>query len=135
MSWMNQLFGKLRFSNVAASISNISAGSEIRINGKVYKGNYISIDSDGRVFVDGKLQEDIKSVNINIHINGDVGDIDAGSGNVNCNGAKSINTGSGNVKCGDVSGDVRTGSGSVVCGRVRGRVTTGSGDVSQRICV
>ncbi|HHK8512040.1 TPA: hypothetical protein ACQYC6_004089 [Vibrio parahaemolyticus] len=45
----------------------------------------------------GKLQEDIKSVNINIHINGDVGDIDAGSGNVNCNGAKSINTGSGNV--------------------------------------
>ncbi|ELB1513668.1 hypothetical protein ACVXAM_003840 [Vibrio parahaemolyticus] len=135
MSWLSRLFGKLRFSKVAASISNISAGGEIRINGKVYKGNSISIDNDGRVFVDGKLQEDIKSVNINIHINGDVGDIDAGSGSVQCNEAKSINTGSGNVKCGDVHGDVRTGSGDVVCGRVRGRVTTSSGDVSQRICV
>ncbi len=98
MSWLNQLFGKLRFSNVAASISSISAGSKIRINGKVYKGNSISIDSDGRVFVDGKLQEDIKSVNINIHINGNVGDIDAGSGDVVCGRVRGrVTTSSGNV--------------------------------------
>ena len=125
----------------------------ININGKIfqYDGNGSISVENGKVYINGKLQngEDTsKEVHIKIEgnvdkldivacsslsINGNVTNIDSGSGDVNVEGdAGSIKTGSGDVEVGgNVDGDIETGSGDVdISGHVTGNVSTKSGDIS-----
>lgn len=112
----------------------------IKINGKTYNGNSVSI-VNGIVTIDGVVQDDGKRVSgdVRLVVEGDLvslktdlsvtmtgnvqGDVDAG-GSVACgNVGKNVDAG-GSVNCDNVGGDVDAG-GSVNCGRVSGRVNAG----------
>jgi hypothetical protein len=123
---------------------------KIIINGMtITGGNNISI-VNGRIIVDGKDQTpDAKSIKIeilgdvqnldvdhsdSISIEGNVGKIKSGSGDITCNNIMGdAQTGSGDIKCSEIKGDVQTGSGDVDCnGSISGSVRTGSGDISYK---
>lgn len=107
------------------------------VNGKRYDlpdnasisviGNDVYVN--GKKFVDGK---DFKEKVINITIEGNVNELEAGSSDVKVHGnTGEIKCGSGDIVIkGDVNGNITTGSGDVTCGNVNGNVRTGSGDVS-----
>lgn len=108
-------------------MNNIKSGS-CTVNGKTYQGNSISI-IDGKVIVDGKVQDEINVPKIEVTVNGDVGEIHNSSGDVTAQNVGEVTTTSGNVKCKEVSGSVKTTSGDVECGNVSKSVSTTSGDV------
>jgi hypothetical protein len=114
-------------------IGSFSGGNGMTINGKTYNGNNITI-SDGVVIVDGVVQDgDHIGYNIQVTVNGNVGEIETGSGDITVNGEVSdVSTSSGDVKCGNVAGNVQTSSGDVTCGTVGGKIKTSSGDVNHR---
>lgn len=105
----------------------------IVINGKSFSGNSISIYGN-KVIIDGKdCTPDSKEINITVNgnlsklkadvcntiqINGDCGNVQTQSGDVEIEGA--------------VSGSVSTMSGDVDCGDIGGNVSTMSGDIKQR---
>jgi hypothetical protein len=96
----------------------------VNINGKVYVGNNIQINS-GRVIIDGKTHEDssISGV-VEVKVEGDIGSLRVtGSATVHGDVKGSVDAG-GSVKCENVSGDVDAG-GSVNCGSVGGDVDAG----------
>ena len=119
------------FNNFKSSLIGINGVTYI--NGvKIEGAQSITIDN-GKVYVDGNLQEDIIAPSIEIKVEGNVGSINTTSGDVTINGdANSINTASGDVDCHEVKGSVHTMSGDVTCGDIAGSVSTMSGDVYQK---
>lgn len=75
-------------------------------NVKIEGAQTISINND-KIYVNGKLREDLKSPSIEVKIEGNVA---------------SVHTGSGDVTCKDVKGGVLTMSGDVTCGNVGGNI-------------
>lgn len=106
-------------------------GGRVVVNGREFHGNNITI-INGRVTVDGAIQNGDLSGPINVTVHGDVQSLENHSGNVTAQNVGEISTGSGNVRCGNVGGSIRTGSGDVECGTVNGNIRTGSGDVRHR---
>ena len=113
------------------------------MSGKVIiNGKTITIDGDcnnvsvinNKVYVNGKLIQDCDEIhekNIKITIDGNVGTLESGSGDVIINGdCGGIKSGSGDVTVkGNVNGSITTGSGDVECLNANGDIKTGSGDV------
>lgn len=98
-------------------------------NVKIEGAQTISINN-GKIYVNGKLREDLKSPSIEVIIEGNVASVHTGSGNVSVTGdVTTINTASGDVTCKDVKGGVLTMSGDVTCGNVGGNVSTMSGNI------
>ena len=124
MSWFKN--------NTTTSVSMFGS-STVRINGKTYKGNNITVKNDV-VYIDGKKVDDKNNTSktITIEVVGDVKEIKTGSGDVNVHGNSGpVKTGSGDVDIhGEVSGSVTTMSGDVeITGDVNDNVTTMSGDI------
>lgn len=102
------------------------------IDGREFTGGNISI-VNGKVTVDGVVQDGQLVGDVKIDIHGDVERLEAGAGNVTVSGAcGQVSTMSGNIECGNVSGNVKTMSGDVTCGTVGGGVSTMSGDIRHR---
>lgn len=98
-------------------------------NVKIEGAQTISINN-GKIYVNGKLREDLKSPFIEVKIEDNVASVHTGSGNVSITGdVTTINTASGDVTCKDVKGGVLTMSGDVTCGNVGGNVSTMSGNI------
>lgn len=113
---------------VKTTLDNINGATWIN-NVKIEGAQSISINN-GKVYVDGKLREDLSEPSIEIKVEGTVTSIHTGSGNVLVTGdVTAISTASGNVSCKDVKGGVLTMSGDVTCGNVGGNVSTMSGNI------
>lgn len=98
-------------------------------NVKIEGAQTISINN-GKIYVNGKLREDLKSPSIEVKIEDNVASVHTGSGNVSVTGdVTTINTASGDVTCKDVKGGVLTMSGDVTCGNIGGNVSTMSGNI------
>jgi hypothetical protein len=113
---------------------NRTNGSIITINGKTYHGDIIS-SNDGVVYVDGKSVESSSNLIFNITIDGEVGSVDVGGGDVTVTGniKESVKTGQGDITVnnGTVSGDVKTGQGNItIHGTLHGSAKTEMGNVS-----
>lgn len=119
------------FNNLKSVLKNIDGVTYI--NGiKIEGAQSITIDN-GKVYVNGNLQEDLSTPSIEIKVEGSVGSINTSSGDVTINGdANSINTASGDVRCHEVKGCVHTMSGDVTCGDIAGSVNTMSGDIYRK---
>ena len=110
------------------ALDNINGATWIN-NVKIEGAQSISINN-GKVYVDGKLREDLSEPSIEIKIEGTVNSIRTGSGNVSVTGdVTAISTSSGDVNCKDVKGEVQTISGDITCNNVSGNVSTISGDI------
>ena len=110
------------------ALDNINGATWIN-NVKIEGAQSISINN-GKVYVDGKLREDLSEPSIEIKIEGTVNSVRTGSGNVSVTGdVTAISTSSGDVNCKDVKGGVQTMSGDVTCNTITGNVSTMSGDV------
>lgn len=119
------------FKNLKSSLKDINGATYI--NGVKIEGAQSVIIDNGKVYVNGNLQEDLCTPSIEIKVEGSVGSITTTSGNVSVNGdARYINTSSGDVDCHEVKGSVFTMSGDVTCGDIAGSVSTMSGDVYQK---
>lgn len=103
------------FNDFKSALKDINGATYI--NGiKIKEAQSITIDN-GKVYVNGNLQEDLSSHSIEIKVEGSVG---------------SINTTSGDVRCHEVKGCVHTMSGDVTCGDIAGSVNTMSGDIYRK---
>ena len=110
------------------ALDNINGATWIN-NVKIEGAQSISINN-GKVYVDGKLREDLSEPSIEIKIEGTVNSVRTGSGNVSVTGdVTAISTSSGDVNCKDVKGGVQTMSGDVTCNTITGNISTMSGDV------
>lgn len=89
------------------TLDNINGATWIN-NVKIEGAQCISINN-GKIYVNGKLREDLESPSIEIKIEG--------------------NTASGDVSCENVKGSVLTMSGDVTCGSVDGNINTMSGNI------
>jgi glutamate synthase domain-containing protein 3 len=115
--------------NISMKGNNV-AGSSITINGTPYSGNNISI-SNGKVVVNGVVQEQTLSYNITVNVIGDVETLDTISGDVYIQGnVGNLKTTSGDVQCKDVAANVQTVSGDVRASKITGNVKTVSGDIN-----
>ena len=90
------------FNNLKSSLKDINGATYI--NGfKIEEAQSVIIDN-GKVYVNGNLQEDLSTPSIEIKVEGSVGSINTTSGDVTINGdAVSINTASGDVRCHEVN--------------------------------
>ena len=119
------------FNNLKSSLKDINGATYI--NGVKIEGAQSIIIDNGKVYVNGNLQEDLSTPSIAIKVEGSVGSINTTSGNVSVIGnSATINTTSGNVDCHEVKGSVLTMSGDVTCGDIAGSVNTMSGDVYRK---
>lgn len=110
------------------TLDNINGATWIN-NVKIEGAQSISINN-GKVYIDGKLREDLSEPSIEIKIEGTVNSVHTGSGNVSIIGdVSTINTASGDVSCENVKGSVLTMSGDVTCGSVDGNINTMSGNI------
>lgn len=101
-------------------------GQEIDINNldSVKEAKTINITIEGDI---NKL--DIDSCNT-VTVNGNVGKVDTGSGNISCQIIQGdADTGSGNIQCDTIMGDADTGSGNIYVNHLGGKASTGSGRV------
>lgn len=111
-------------------IKGIAGNSTVTINGKTYTGSSIQI-SNNKVVIDGKEIED-ESRTVIVNITGDVDRVDTASGDVNVTGnVNSVESTSGDIEIGgNVDGNVKSTSGDVsVKGSISGNVSTISGDI------
>lgn len=119
------------FNNLKSSLKDINGATYI--NGVKIEGAQSVIIDNGKVYVNGNLQEDLSTPSIEIKVEGSVGSINTTSSDITINGdAVSINTASGDVRCHEVKGSVHTMSGDVTCGDIAGSVNTMSGDVYRK---
>ena len=109
----------------------------VTINGKNY-GNVngtVSINNNkitvGGVDIEDLQQLDCKEINIIIHGNVDVLEVENGELTIN-GSVKSLDSRNGNVQCWNVDGNVETRNGNVQCGAVQGSVKTRNGSISER---
>ena len=113
---------------VKTTLNDINGATWIN-NVKIEGAQTININN-GKIYVNGKLREDLKSPSIDVKIEGSVDSITTTSGDVSVNGdVKYIKTSSGNVNCHEVEGSVLTMSGDVTCGDITGGVSTMSGNI------
>ena len=113
---------------IETTLNGINGATWIN-NVKIDGAQSISINN-GKVYVDGKLREDLSEPSIEIKVEGTVTSIHTGSGNVSVTGdVTAISTASGDVNCKDIKGGVQTMSGDVTCNTITGNVSTMSGDV------
>jgi hypothetical protein len=105
--------------------------SKVTIDGRDFNGSNVTI-INGRVTVDGVVQDGTLSGNVSVVVHGDVDRLENASGTVKANNVGSIATKNGDIECGDVNGSVQTMSGDVSCGKIGGSVSTMSGDVTSR---
>jgi hypothetical protein len=134
----NRATSHVRYENGNLSIDGMSISGD-------FSGRNIQV-RNGKIIVDGQdITPDAKTITIEIHgnvahlesgacqntiIHGDAGDIDGGSGSIQCgNISGSLSVGSGRVNCGDVKGNVTAGSGNVTAKTIFGQVKTGSGNI------
>lgn len=98
--------------------------NRIVINGKTLNcsGSNISIINN-QIFVDGKQVSGDVTKKCDVHIYGDVGNIDC-EGSVSCNNVNGDIFAGGSVNCDDVGGNVHCG-GSCNCDEVKGNVNAG----------
>ncbi len=98
--------------------------NRIVVNGKdiICNGNNVSI-INYKVFVDGKEISDETIKNSDVHIYGDVENIEC-EGSVQCDNVKGNIQAGGSVNCDDVGGSINCG-GSCNCDKVNGNVTAG----------
>ena len=109
---------------------NVRSG-KILIDGKEFSGKNIII-ANGKVTIDGIIQDGELVGDVNITVHGDVEHLENASGKVIANKAGNIHTQSGDVECGDITGSVQTMSGDIDCGAIGGSVSTMSGDIKHR---
>lgn len=110
------------------ALDNINGAAWIN-NVKLEGAQSISI-SNGKVYVNGKLREDLSEPPIEIKIEGTVTSVQTGSGNVSVTGnVITVNTASGDVNCKDIKGGVQTMSGDVTCSTIAGNANTMSGNI------
>lgn len=110
------------------TLDNINGATWIN-NVKIEGAQSISINN-GKIYVDGKLREDLSEPSIEIKIEGTVNSVHTGSGNVSVTGdVTAISTSSGDVNCKDVKGGIQTMSGDITCNTIAGNVNTMSGDI------
>lgn len=113
---------------VKTTLDNINGATWIN-NVKIEGAQSISINN-GKVYVDGKLREDLSEPSIEIKVEGTVTSIHTGSGNVSVTGdVTAISTASGDVNCKDIKGGVLTMSGDITCNTIAGDANTMSGDI------
>lgn len=113
---------------VKTTLDNINGATWIN-NVKIEGAQSISINN-GKVYVDGKLREDLSEPSIEIKVEGTVTSIHTGSGNVSVTGdVTTISTASGDVNCKDIKGGVQTMSGDITCNTIAGDANTMSGDI------
>lgn len=113
---------------IETTLNDINGATWIN-NVKIKGAQTISINN-GKIYVNGKLREDLKSPSIEVKIEGNVASIRTSSGNVSVTGdVTTINTASGDVTCKDVKGGVLTMSGDVTCRDIAGNVSTMSGNI------
>lgn len=118
--------------DIISSIVN-TARSSVTIDGVTYRGNNIQITGDGKVVVDGVVQEQQLATTVNIVVEGNAGNIKNTSGSVRVNDCQSVQTVSGDVEVANsVRQDVNTVSGDVNARIIYGAVKTVSGDVTTR---
>ena len=119
------------FNNLKSSLKDINGTTYI--NGVKIEGAQSIIIDNGKVYVNGNLQEELSTPSIEIKVEGSVGSITTNSGNISVNGdARYINTSSVDVDCHEVKGSVLTMSGDVTCCYIAGGVSTMSGNVYQK---
>lgn len=111
---------------------NISMkGGRVVIDGREFKGGNLQIDGNGKVIVDGVVQDGSLTGPISVTVHGDVQSLSGNLSEVSISGhAGEVRTVSGDVKCGDVAGNVTTVSGDVQAKTISGNVKTVSGDVN-----
>lgn len=113
---------------VKTTLNDINGTTWIN-NVKIEGAQSISINN-GKVYVDGKLREDLSEPSIEIKVEGTVTSIHTGSGNVSVTGdVTAISTASGDVNCKDIKGGVQTMSGDITCNTIAGDANTMSGDI------
>ncbi len=102
----------------------------VQINNKTYVGDNIQISGD-KIIIDGVIQNtnDLLVGPINIVVNGNVGSIKTGTGDIKANNVGTITSTTGDITCGDISGSVTNFSGDINCINIHGNVTTISGDI------
>lgn len=122
--------------------------ANIFVNNTKFQGTSIIV-TNGKVMINGvDVTPDSKTINIKVEgnidslssdicqtiaVNGNVGKLQNGSGDIECKDVNGdLTSGSGDIKCGNVGGSVKSGSGDVECGNIGGGVQTGSGDVYRR---
>lgn len=98
--------------------------NKIVVNGKTLtcSGSNISIVNN-KIFVDGKQISGDVTENCDVHIYGDVENIEC-EGSVSCNNVNGNIKAGGSVNCDDVGGSINCG-GSCNCDEVKGNVTAG----------
>ena len=106
----------------------------IKVNGKSYTGNNVSIINN-EVFIDGKKaeqSEDTKVINITVDANIEKLDVDY-CDKLEINGdCRNVISKNGNLEIkGNVTGDVTNKNGNVICREVGGDVATKNGNVTQ----
>jgi hypothetical protein len=111
------------------NITNING--KITVNGKTYKGNDVYVRNN-EIYIDGKMVD--KATTIQITINGNVGEIDNGTGDITINGnvTGNISNDVGDIKCGNVGGNVSNDVGDIECCNVEGKASTCVGDVKRK---
>ena len=101
----------------------------IKINGKVYQSNNVSIINN-KVIVDGVVIDLEKSLTVNLEGNVETLTVDACNSITVSGTAGKVKTTSGDIKCGDILGDAKTMSGDIDAKVIHGNAETMSGDIN-----
>ena len=98
--------------------------STVTVNGKTYRGNSVEIRSDGKVVIDGKVQDDAVEGVVEVRVvEGRLNNLKT-DGAVTCQNVEGNVSAGGSVRSGNVGGNVSSG-GSARCGNVGGSVNAG----------
>ena len=95
----------------------------INVNGKIYKGNNVSIIGNN-VVIDGKVQDKGLSGVVEVKILEGVLENLSSDASVSCNNVHGNVSAGGSVSCDDIGGNVNAG-GSVSCDDIGGNVNAG----------
>lgn len=111
--------------------------NEINVNGDVYYGNSVSI-VNGKVFIDGVEQTGkkgdklAKSKKLEIHIHGDVENVESEAGTIKAQTIHTASTQSGDIEADVIKGNASTMSGDIEARVIEGNTETMSGDIIQK---
>lgn len=105
-------------------------GGSVTVNGRRYSGKSITMQ-DGRLTVDGVVQDESYEGDISVIVEGNVNSIETEGGDITIKGdCGSARTMSGDVNCQTVVGVAKTMSGDIICsGDISGNASTMSGDI------
>ncbi len=104
----------------------------IKINGKTYEGDAVSI-KNGQVTIDNKVVQEHET-KITIEVLGNIKTLAADHcSKIDIYGScGSVNTVSGDIKCKNIEGNVNTVSGDIDAIKISGSINTVSGDVNEQ---